>query len=227
MATFVLVPGAGGIAWYWHRVVPLLEREGHVAVAVDLPADDSTKTLVDYAGVVENAARGRDDVVLVASSLGGFVAAIACQRLAVRMLVFVNAMIPTPGETPAEYWATTGTARARIAAAERAGYTTAFDPMVYFFHDVPDDVFRAGAAHQRAQSETVLSEACAFERWPDVPIHVLAANGDRFSPFELQARVARVRVHRDVEPIEGGHLAALSHPEDLTRHLVAYARELL
>jgi hypothetical protein len=24
MATIVLVPGAGGMAWYWHRVAPLI-----------------------------------------------------------------------------------------------------------------------------------------------------------------------------------------------------------
>ena len=40
MTTFVLVPGAGGQAWYWHRLVPELQRRGHTAVAVDLPAAD-------------------------------------------------------------------------------------------------------------------------------------------------------------------------------------------
>jgi hypothetical protein len=40
MALFVLVPGAGGMAWYWHRVVPLLGSAGHEAIAVDLPGDD-------------------------------------------------------------------------------------------------------------------------------------------------------------------------------------------
>ena len=34
MTTFVLVPGAGGQAWYWHRVVERLEAQGHEAVAV-------------------------------------------------------------------------------------------------------------------------------------------------------------------------------------------------
>jgi hypothetical protein len=32
----VLIPGAGGTAWYWHRVVPLLRAAGHEATAVDL-----------------------------------------------------------------------------------------------------------------------------------------------------------------------------------------------
>jgi len=36
--TFVLVPGAGGNATYWYRVVPLLEAAGHRAIAVELAA---------------------------------------------------------------------------------------------------------------------------------------------------------------------------------------------
>ena len=34
MATFVLVPGAGGLGWYWHRVAERLAARGHEAVAV-------------------------------------------------------------------------------------------------------------------------------------------------------------------------------------------------
>ena len=29
MATFVLIPGAGGLAWEWHRLGPELEARGH------------------------------------------------------------------------------------------------------------------------------------------------------------------------------------------------------
>ena len=29
MSAYVLIPGAGGDAWYWHRVVPLLQAAGH------------------------------------------------------------------------------------------------------------------------------------------------------------------------------------------------------
>ena len=32
MAHFVLVPGAGGSAWYWSRLVPELRARGHDAV---------------------------------------------------------------------------------------------------------------------------------------------------------------------------------------------------
>ena len=40
MTAFVLVPGAGGMAWYWHRAVPLIRAAGHEPIAVDLPGDD-------------------------------------------------------------------------------------------------------------------------------------------------------------------------------------------
>ena len=49
VTTFVLVPGAGGSAWYWHRLVAELEGRGHDAVAVDLPAEDDSVGLAAYA----------------------------------------------------------------------------------------------------------------------------------------------------------------------------------
>ena len=52
MTTFVSIPGAGGAAWYWHRVLPLLEQGGHEAIAVDLPGDDEHAGLRTYADLV-------------------------------------------------------------------------------------------------------------------------------------------------------------------------------
>ena len=72
--TFVLIPGAGGTAWYWHRIVPLLRRAGHGAIAVDLPGDDPAAGLPEYADLVVAAIGDRTNVVLVAQSLGGFTA---------------------------------------------------------------------------------------------------------------------------------------------------------
>jgi Alpha/beta hydrolase family len=65
MALFVLVPGAGGMAWYWHRVVPLLGSAGHEAIAVDLPGDDRDAGLAAYADIVIHAIAERSDAILV------------------------------------------------------------------------------------------------------------------------------------------------------------------
>ena len=80
MALFVLVPGAGGMAWYWHRVVPLLGSAGHEAIAVDLPGDDRDAGLAAYADIVIHAIAERSDVILVAQSLAGFTAPLVCAR---------------------------------------------------------------------------------------------------------------------------------------------------
>ena len=162
MSSFVLIPGAGGSAWYWHRVVPLLRAAGHEATAVDLPGDDETAGLPEYADLVVSAIGGRDGVVLVAQSLGGFTAPLAAARTPVAALVFVNAMIPVPGETPGAWWGNTGWEQARIAAAQRGGYATEFDLATYFLHDVPPEVAAAGEPYQRPEADVVFGSVCDF-----------------------------------------------------------------
>lgn len=225
MASFVLVPGAGGMAWYWHRAVPLIRAAGHEPVAVDLPGDDRRVGLAAYADIIIRAIVDRSDVILVAQSLAGFTVPLVCAHAPVGMVVFVNAMIPNPGETAGAWWAATGAVEAREQAAARHGYTTEFDVATYFLHDVPQDVLRAGPQQPREEAETVFGEPCRFERWPDIPIHVLAGRDDRFFPIEFQRRVARERLGKVVDEIPGGHLVALSNPEGLTALLLAYERD--
>ena len=77
-STFILVPGAGGDAFYWYRVLPLLRDAGHEAVAVDLPAGQDGAGLAEYADAIAGAMGDRGDVVLVAQSMGAFSAPLAC-----------------------------------------------------------------------------------------------------------------------------------------------------
>jgi pimeloyl-ACP methyl ester carboxylesterase len=223
-APFVLIPGAGGRAWYWHRVVPLLEKAGHEAIAIDLPGDDARMGLQDYAKIVIRAIGARSNVILVAHSLGGFTAPLVCERIRVRGLILVNAMIPRPGETVGAWWENTGSADARTAAAEHGGYATTFDVPTYFLHDVPEAVLRSGP-HPRDQAESMFQEPCRFERWPEIPIHVIGSAGDRFFPLEFQKRIARQRLGKEVRVVPGGHLVALARPLELAEELVRLVRQ--
>ena len=226
MASFVLVPGAGGMAWYWHRVVPLLRAAGHEPVAVDLPGDDRHSGLAAYADIVSRVIADRSDAILVAQSLAGFTAPLVCARVPIRMLVFVNAMIPKPGETAGAWWGATGAVQAREQAAVRGGYAKEFDATTHFLHDVPRDVLRTGPQKPREEADAVFAEPCRFERWPHIPIHVLAGRDDRFFPIDFRRRVARERLGKEVEEIPGGHLVALSNPTGLTERLLAHERDL-
>ena len=109
---FVLVHGAWGGAWIWRRVLAPLRAAGHTVHAVTLTGDgerahlrhpgiDLHTHIADVVGLVE--AEELDDIVLVGHSYGGMVATGAADRLltggvAIRHLVYVDAMVPLPGE---------------------------------------------------------------------------------------------------------------------------------
>jgi pimeloyl-ACP methyl ester carboxylesterase len=224
MATFVLIPGAGGSAWYWHRLVPELRRLGHESVPVELPASDDAAGLPEYVDTVVRAIGDRAGVVLVAQSLGGFTAPLVCQRVRVDMLILLNAMVPAPGETAGDWWANTGQAEAHAECAARDGrpVTDEFDPLVEFFHDVPPEVTAEGMAAAPDQAARPFEQPWPLERWPDVPTRFLQSRDDRFFPLEFQRRIAKDRLGIPVDEMPGGHLVALSQPEALARRLAAY-----
>src|SRR5262245_59631412 len=112
MATFVLIPGAGGDGWQWHLLVRELEQRGHAAIPVTLPSGEEDAGWKEYADAVVEAIGDRRGLVLVAQSLAGFVAPLVCQRVPVDLLVLLNAMIPKPGETGGAWWGNTGSADA-------------------------------------------------------------------------------------------------------------------
>ena len=230
MTTFVLVPGAGGQAWYWHRVVLELQARGHVAIAVDLPAADDGAGFTEYAdAVVAAIGDRRDRLVLVGQSLGGFTVSLVAERVPVDQIVLLNAMVPKPGESAGEWWEATGQAAARAAYAEREGRTAeGFDPLVDFLHDVPPDIVEeAMAGGEIVQSGTPFEAPWPLAAWPDVPTRFLQGREDRFFPLEFQRRVVAERLPGvEVEELPGGHLLALSRPVELAEALIAGAAKV-
>ena len=229
MLTYVLIPGAGGEAWYWHRVVDELDRRGRLGLAVDLPAADDTAGLPEYVEAVVGAVGDRRPLILVAQSLGAFTAPIVCERIAVDLLVLVNAMIPAPGESGNEWWTNTRHEQARREQSARAGrpLTSEFDAVTDFFHDVPHDVVdEAMKRGEPAQSGTPMVEPWPLAAWPEVPTRILAARDDRFFPLEFQRRVAHDRLGITPDEMPGGHLVALSQPRELVDRLEAYAADV-
>jgi pimeloyl-ACP methyl ester carboxylesterase len=229
MTTFALIPGAGGEGWYWHRVVPELETRGHDVVAVDLPADDDAAGWTEYADSIVRAIGGRSELILVAQSLAGFSAPLVCERVPVNLLVLLNAMIPKAGETGSEWWSNTGQGAAQREYLDDIGLSPegAEDDIVLYFHDVPEDV--TAEAYRRGdpdQSMTPMRQPWPLTAWPDVPTRVLIGRDDRLFPAAFQRRAARERLGLDADEMPGGHLVALSQPQELAERLDAYRREI-
>jgi pimeloyl-ACP methyl ester carboxylesterase len=228
MATFVLIPGAGGDSWYWHRVAGQLRATGHDPVAVDLPAGDDSAGLAEYTDVVLTAIGDRRELVVVGQSMGGLIAPLVADRVPVNLLVLLNAMVPRPGETGGQWWGVTGQSEARAQQATDDGRSPEFDLLADFLHDVPPDIVEAALARgETPQSDRPFADPWPLPAWPPVPTRVLAGRDDRFFPLEFQRRVARERLGLEVDEIPGGHLAALSRPAELVEQLQFYLDDAL
>lgn len=110
MANFVLVHGAWHGGWCWQRVQQPLARQGHRVHAVTLTGVGERAHLLssaitlethiaDVAGVID--AEELHDVVLAVHSYAGMIGTAIADRMGSRLrhLVYVDAVVPRPGES--------------------------------------------------------------------------------------------------------------------------------
>lgn len=131
MANYVLVHGAWHGAWCWRHVVARLVSEGHRTHAVTLtglgerahllsPLVTLETHIADVANTIE--AEELTDVVLAVHSYAGMIGTAIADRMAQRLrhLVYVDAVVPQPGES----WSSTHSStvrESRLAAAQASG----------------------------------------------------------------------------------------------------------
>ena len=110
MANFVLVHGAWHGGWCWRRVVQALASQGHRAHAVTLTGVGERAHLMSSAITLEThisdvlqaiGAEELDDVVLAVHSYAGMIGTAVADRQPQRLkhLVYVDAVVPRPGES--------------------------------------------------------------------------------------------------------------------------------
>jgi pimeloyl-ACP methyl ester carboxylesterase len=218
VATYVLIHGAGDVGWYWHLVEAELRERGHDTVAPDLPCDDDSAGLSEYADTVVDAIGDRTDLVVVAQSAGAFTAPLVCERVAVELLVLVAGLIPVPGETPDDWWKNTGY---EPEPGEWSG-----DEVATFYHDVPEDLTAEALERGRDQSDTPGREPWPLRAWPEVPTRFVLCRRDRLLPAAFLRRVVQERLGITPDEIDAGHCVALSRPKQLAQRLDAYRKEV-
>ena len=232
MASFVLVHGAWHGAWCWRRVLDPLRAAGHRAFAVSLSgvgerahfevAAVTLQTHVqDIVGLVD--AEELDAIILVGHSYGGMPVTGAVGPLGVRLkhLVYLDAMVPLPGES----WSSTqpeATRAARRAAIAAGGVLAPPDPSVFGLVGADHAwVARRQTPHPGSVYDTPLDFDA--QAWAALPRTFI----DCTRPALATIAPMRERVRRqpgwDVQEVPTGHDAMVSAPEALVRILLRLA----
>ncbi|MEC1449195.1 alpha/beta fold hydrolase [Bacillus haynesii] len=108
MSTFVFVHGAFQGKWVWKKVTPLLEKNGHKVIAIDLPGsgEDVTPpqevTFKCYTDKVTGILEKIDHpVILVGHSMSGLVVSQVAEYVPdkIKKLVYVCAIVPQNGQS--------------------------------------------------------------------------------------------------------------------------------
>jgi pimeloyl-ACP methyl ester carboxylesterase len=230
MTTFLLIHGACHDGWCWDAVGKSLTRAGHIAVAPDLPCDDVTAGVNEYADTAERALgdAGRD-VVVVGHSLGALTAAAIASRNEIRGLVFVAGIIGVPGKSladlaeidtdrdaPLEDGDFESDTAGRFRFSEVCGKRALYD-------DCSAELAREACSHLRFQ-RSLWTEVAPFDAWPAVPIDSIVCSADRIVNPQWSRRIARERLQLEPIELDAGHSPMLSRPVELADILIAGLR---
>lgn len=235
MSTFVLVHGAWGGAWIWRRVTGPLRAAGHDVHAVTLTGDGerahlrrpeiSLQTHIDdVLGLID--AEELTDIVLVGHSYGGMVITGAADALLARgpghlkQLVYVDAMVPLPGEGwgqghPPEI------VQARMALARANGNALPPpDPRDFGIDGADRDwLLRRQVPHPFGMYRVPLQ--FDGERWARVPRTFIDCNRPAYVTIDaMRVRVRQQPGWRIVE-LPTGHCPMVTMPQELVAQLQA------
>jgi pimeloyl-ACP methyl ester carboxylesterase len=222
--TIVLIHGAFSDASSWSKVIPILERDGYVVTAVQIPlsslADDvsATKRVLD-------AQPG--PVVLVGHSWGGAVITeAAAGNKNVKSLVYVAAFAPEAGEVitapaanyPApELNSVLKPDEAGFVYIDRARFHDAFA------HDLPEADTRIMAATQKPINGKSFGETLPVAAWKTIPSWYIVSTEDRAINPDLERYYAK-RIGATTTEIKASHVPFLSHPKEVARVIEAAAK---
>lgn len=112
MKTFILIHGSWHSAWNWHKVIPILEKQGHKAIAIDLLGMGRDKTPIAEVKMKDTVAKICDlidgqegKVILVGHSKNGIMISQAAEYRPnkIEKLIYLAAYLIPNGKTQKEY----------------------------------------------------------------------------------------------------------------------------
>lgn len=235
MKTFILIHGSWHSAWNWHRVVPLLEKAGHRAIAVDLPGMGRDKTPIQnvrFKDTVQALCNLIDSlegkVILVGHSKNGIMISQAAEYRPgkIEKLVYLAAYLIPNGKTQREYSIqdTEGWLKPYVTQhPETASHT--LQPEIYkegLYHDCDDNITQLAKVllgHEPVESGTTPLELTE-ENFGSVPRVYIECTEDRaVTPF-IQRKMYTEMPCEKVYSLPTSHSPFFSKPKELVEILL-------
>jgi pimeloyl-ACP methyl ester carboxylesterase len=233
----VLVHGAWGGGWVWRRVLAPLRAAGHEVHALTLTGDGERAHLRtpdiglqthidDVLGLV--LAEELQDAVLVGHSYGGMVitgaaaALLAREPARVRSLVYVDAMVPMPGEGWGDAHPPEVVAARRAAAAQHDNALPPPDPRDFGLDgDDADWLRRRHVPHPFGMYRVPLHYDGALVE--SLPRLFIDCTQPAYPTIDAMRRRVRQQPGWQVVEMACGHFPMLQQPEALVRHVLGFA----
>jgi len=240
MKTFILIHGSWHSAWNWHRVVPLLEKAGHTAIAIDLPGMGRDKTPIQEVKMqttVEKICQLIDSiegkVILVGHSKNGIMISQAAEHRPhkIEKLIYLAAYLIPNGKTQREYSLqdTGGVLKPYVTMNDQLSAHT-LEPSIYkegLYHDCDDHITELAKlllSHEPVESG-ITPLQLTEERFGSVPRYYIECTQDRaVTPF-IQRKMYEETPCKKVFSMNSSHSPFFSQPEELTSLFCEIAEE--
>ncbi|MCS0496220.1 alpha/beta fold hydrolase [Ancylobacter sp. MQZ15Z-1] len=246
MARFVLVHGSFHGAWCWHRLVPLLEEQGHEVIAPNLPGSGGDTAPLENADLASYATRIasmidtlRGPLILVGHSMGGIVSSQVAEWRPHRIAatVYINGLMLRPGESLVSFLE----AHAHLGVedlvlknmqvapdGETASFPASAAPEV-FYNSCTDEDAAWATGQLRPQRLKVYSDPLALtpERFGSVRRFYVEGRRDNAVSLAYQRSMVDYTACEEVFSLDGDHSPFLSAPNALAGMLEDVARRSL
>ncbi|MDP1763177.1 MAG: alpha/beta fold hydrolase [Sediminibacterium sp.] len=230
MKTFILIHGSWHSSWNWHKVVPILEKQGHKVLAIDLLGMGRDKTPIKeitLKSTVEQICNFIDNidgkVVLVGHSKNGImISQVAEYRPEkIEKLIYLAAYLIPNGKTQADYSSqdVNGVLKPYVTRYSETNSHT-LQPEIYkegLYHDCDDDICQMARmilSHESAVTGITPLEL-TDENYGSVPRYYIECTEDRaVTPF-IQQKMYNETVCEKIYKMQASHSPFFSKPQEL------------
>ncbi len=230
MKTFILIHGSWHSSWNWHRVIPILQKQGHRAIAIDLPGMGRDKTPISKVkmqttvqGICDLVDMLEGKVILVGHNKNGIMISQVAEYRPhkIEKLIYLAAYLVPDGKTQSDYSALDVTGVLKP-------FLTRYDELKA--HTLHPDIYKEGLYHDCEEHIPELAKLLLSHEPIESGIQPLKLTEERFgrvrrfyiectddravTPF-IQQKMYHETVCEKVYKLHTSHSPFFSKPQEL------------